>query len=126
MVKPIVSHVGSLPGCEREIYHPVSQCSNYPFPTGTRPAIEDIELSTWVSAAGHRIVLDRQIQATHLKRWTLWNLLKTDIFARGVPWMSLMLRAGGLADTLNVKRTQRFSVVLVYLLALSLVAAVWW
>jgi glycosyltransferase involved in cell wall biosynthesis len=91
-----------------------------------RPSIEDIELGTWVSAAGHRIVLDRQIKATHLKRWTLWNLLKTDIFARGVPWMGLMLRAGGLVDTLNVQRTQRLSVALVYLLALSLVAAVWW
>ena len=92
----------------------------------SRPAIEDIELGTWVSAAGHRIVLDSQIKATHLKRWTLWSLLKTDISARGVPWMGLMLRAGGLADTLNVKHTQRFSVALVYLLALSLVAAVWW
>jgi glycosyltransferase involved in cell wall biosynthesis len=91
-----------------------------------RPAIEDIELGTWLSAAGHRIILDSRIKAMHLKRWTLGNLLKTDIFARGVPWMSLMLRAGGLADTLNVKHTQRFSVALVYLLALSLVAAVWW
>ena len=90
------------------------------------PAIEDIELGTWLSAAGHRIILDSQIKAMHLKRWTLWNLLKTDIFARGVPWMGLMLRAEGLADTLNVKRTQRFSVALVYLLALSLVATVWW
>jgi glycosyltransferase involved in cell wall biosynthesis len=91
-----------------------------------RPAIEDIELGTWVSAAGHRIILDSQIKATHLKRWTLWNLLTTDIFARGVPWMGLMLRARDLADTLNVKPTQRCSVALVYLLVLSLVAAVWW
>lgn len=91
-----------------------------------RPAIEDIELGTWVSAAGHRIVLDRQIKATHLKRWTLWNLLQTDIFARGIPWIGLMLRAGGLVDTLNVKRTQRLSVALVYLLGLSTVAATWW
>jgi cellulose synthase/poly-beta-1,6-N-acetylglucosamine synthase-like glycosyltransferase len=91
-----------------------------------RPAIEDIELGTWISAAGHRIVLDREITAKHLKRWTLWNLCKTDIFDRGVPWMRLMLRAGSMASTLNVEPAQRLSVALVYLLILAIVATVWW
>jgi glycosyltransferase involved in cell wall biosynthesis len=91
-----------------------------------RPAIEDIELGTWLSAAGHRIVLDSRIQATHLKRWTLWGLLKTDIFDRGVPWTRLMLRAGTLANTLNITLTQRLSVLLAYLMVLSVVAAMWW
>jgi len=91
-----------------------------------RPAIEDIELGTWLSAAGHRIVLDSRIQATHLKRWTLWALLKTDIFDRGVPWTRLMLRAGTLANTLNVTLTQRLSVLLAYLMVLSGLAAMWW
>src|SRR5262249_29366916 len=91
-----------------------------------QPAIEDIELGTWVSAAGHRIVLDQHIKVTHLKRWTLGSLLKTDIFARGVPWIDLMWRTGALVDTLNVQHTQRLSVALVYLLALSMVAAAWW
>ena len=88
-----------------------------------RPAIEDIELGTWMSAAGRRIVLDRQIQATHLKRWTFWKLLKTDICDRGVPWIRLMWRARVMANTLNVHPTQRFSVVLVYLTGLSLLGA---
>lgn len=91
-----------------------------------RPAIEDIELGTWVSAAGHRIVLDNRIKAKHLKRWTLWNLLKTDIFDRGIPWTQLMLRAGKIVNTLNVSFLQRLSVVLVYLTMLWVVAAVWW
>jgi glycosyltransferase involved in cell wall biosynthesis len=91
-----------------------------------RPAIEDIELGTWMSAAGHRIVLDGRIKAKHLKRWTLWNLLKTDIFDRGVPWTRLMLRAGSVASTLNVTPVQRLSVALVYLTLLVLVAAVFW
>jgi GT2 family glycosyltransferase len=101
-------------------------CGGFDAERYCRPAIEDIELGTWISAVGYRIVLDRQIQVTHLKRWTPWSLLKTDIFARGVPWISLMLRAGALADTLNVKGTQRLSVALVYLLVLSMVAAAWW
>jgi glycosyltransferase involved in cell wall biosynthesis len=91
-----------------------------------RPAIEDIELGTWLSAAGHKIVLDRKIKVKHLKKWTLINLLKTDIFDRGVPWTRLMLRAGALANTLNVKPTQRISVLLAYLAPLLLIAALWW
>jgi glycosyltransferase involved in cell wall biosynthesis len=90
-----------------------------------RPAIEDIELGTWVSAAGHRIVLDKRIRAKHLKRWTLKSMLKTDIFDRGIPWTRLMLRAGAAANTLNVKTGQRVSVALVYLTALLSIAALW-
>jgi cellulose synthase/poly-beta-1,6-N-acetylglucosamine synthase-like glycosyltransferase len=89
-----------------------------------RPAIEDIELGTWVSAAGHKIVLDSNIKAKHLKCWTLRNLLKTDIFDRGIPWVRLMLRAGAVANTLNVKPTQRISVALVYLTLLLLCASI--
>lgn len=91
-----------------------------------RPAIEDIELGTWLSAAGHRIMLDGRIKAKHLKRWTFWNLLKTDIFDRGIPWTRLMLRAGALNGTLNVTRLQRLSVALTCLAALALLAAVFW
>jgi glycosyltransferase involved in cell wall biosynthesis len=91
-----------------------------------RPAIEDIELGTWMSVEGHRIILDGRIKAKHLKRWTLWNLLKTDIFDRGVPWTRLMLRARALVNTLNVTPVQRLSVALVYLTLLALLAAVFW
>lgn len=91
-----------------------------------RPAIEDIELGTWMKAEGHRIILDSRIEVKHLKRWTFWNLLKTDIFDRGIPWTRLMMRAGKSVDTLNLKPTQRFSVVLVYLIILSIPLSVWW
>ncbi len=91
-----------------------------------RPAIEDIELGTWMSAAGHKIVLDSRIKGKHLKRWTLQNLLKTDIFDRGIPWTRLMLRAGALANTLNVKPTQRISVALAYLTLPLMVLALFW
>jgi glycosyltransferase involved in cell wall biosynthesis len=91
-----------------------------------RPAIEDIELGTWISAAGYRILLDKNIKAKHLKRWTLWGLVKTDIFDRGIPWTRLMLRAGSLANTLNIKPTQRISVALVYLSVVSALLAFFW
>ncbi|HKZ80632.1 MAG TPA: glycosyltransferase family 2 protein [Pyrinomonadaceae bacterium] len=91
-----------------------------------RPAIEDIELGTWLSAAGHKIILNPQIKGQHLKRWTVWNLVKTDIFDRGIPWTRLMLRAGSMANTLNVKPIQRISVILTCVTLLTLLVSVWW
>ncbi len=90
-----------------------------------RPAIEDIELGTWLTAAGHRIVLDQTVQCKHLKRWTLRNLIKTDMLDRGIPWTRLMLRARNVPSTLNVKTDQRVSVAMVYLTLALLVAGFW-
>ncbi|MBI3651053.1 MAG: glycosyltransferase family 2 protein [Acidobacteria bacterium] len=91
-----------------------------------RPAIEDIELGTWIKEAGYQVILDRRIQAQHLKRWTFWSLLKSDIFDRGIPWIRLMWRVGASANTLNVVPSQRWSVLLVYLTALLLPLATVW
>ncbi len=90
-----------------------------------RPAIEDIELGTWMAAAGEKIVLDNRVRCQHLKRWTLKSLLKTDIFDRGIPWTKLMLRARDLPDTLNVTQTQRWCVVLAYLMLAAVAVAPW-
>ena len=89
-----------------------------------RPGGEDIELGMRITAAGHFIILDPRIQAQHLKRWTFWNLLKTDIFDRGVPWIQLMLQSGAMIGTLNVTPVQRLSVALVYLTILGLLTSV--
>jgi glycosyltransferase involved in cell wall biosynthesis len=91
-----------------------------------RPAIEDIELGTWVSAAGHRIVLDPGISAKHLKRWTFWSILKTDVVDRGIPWTLLMWRAGRLAKSLNVTPAQRLSVAAACLMPLAIVLSLFW
>ena len=72
-----------------------------------RPAIEDIELGYRLSRAGHRVILSRDVQATHLKTWTLWSVIKTDIFHRGLPWMLLMLRSKLVESDLNVNPSQR-------------------
>lgn len=75
-----------------------------------RPAIEDIELGYRLGRAGHHILLCRDVRATHLKRWTLRSVIRTDIFCRGVPWMLLMLRSQTVETDLNVSRSQRSSV----------------
>ena len=74
-----------------------------------RPSIEDIELGVRLFRAGFAIRLCPEIQATHLKHWTLMNLWRTDIFARAVPWTRLVLREGRLPDDLNLSWRSRAS-----------------
>jgi GT2 family glycosyltransferase len=83
------------------------------------PSVEDIDLGHKITSRGYKVVLDRHIQAKHLKRWTFWNLLKTDIFDRAIPWTRLMLHNGSFPNILNVRMSQRISVTLAVLAVLS-------
>lgn len=75
-----------------------------------RPCIEDIELGMRLHAAGRRIVLDPAVRGTHLKRWTLWSMLRTDVAARGAPWVALRLERGGAGGgALNLAWGQRLA-----------------
>jgi hypothetical protein len=92
-----------------------------------RPAIEDIELGYRLHSAGHKIVLDHALEVKHLKRWRFLNLLKTDVFDRGIPWTELILRDGRIPNDLNVQTSQRVSVALAFVLfGFSLAAAVYY
>ena len=91
-----------------------------------RPAIEDIELGYRVTRSGGRIVLARDVLATHLKRWTFWDVVRTDVFRRGVPWMLLMLRSRVEETDLNVDRSGRLSVAATGLGGLAALGAVAW
>ncbi len=81
-----------------------------------RPAIEDIELGYRLTRDGARILLDKNLRVKHLKAWTFWRLLKTDILDRGIPWTELILRDSSMPNDLNVQISQRISVALVYLM----------
>lgn len=77
-----------------------------------RPCIEDIEFGYELHVAGATLLLDRAIQVKHLKRWTLANMVRTDVCDRAVPWTRLILRSGQMPDDLNIKWSQRASVAL--------------
>lgn len=81
-----------------------------------RPAIEDIELGYRLTADGRKILLDKNLRVKHLKAWTFWRLLKTEIFDRGIPWTELILRDANMPNDLNVQISQRISVALVYIM----------
>jgi glycosyltransferase involved in cell wall biosynthesis len=83
-----------------------------------RPAIEDIELGYRLRKVGRRILLDRDLRVKHLKKWTFWGLLKTDVLDRGIPWTELILRDQKMPNDLNLQISQRVSIGLVYLMLL--------
>lgn len=86
-----------------------------------RPSIEDIELGYRLTAAGHRIRLDKSVQVKHHKSWRLGNLLKTDILDRGIPWTILMLGRQRIDNDLNVGTAGRASGLAAWVLVLSLI-----
>jgi glycosyltransferase involved in cell wall biosynthesis len=79
--------------------------------------IEDIELGHRMRALGMRIRLQPSIQVKHLKRWTLFQIMRADIFYRGIPWMRLLFQesqpSGELGD-LNLKMSGAVSVALAW------------
>jgi glycosyltransferase involved in cell wall biosynthesis len=81
-----------------------------------RPAIEDIELGYRLMKSHRKIMLDNELLVKHLKHWSFWNLLKTDIMDRGIPWTELILRDKSMPNDLNLQLSQRVSVALVFLL----------
>lgn len=84
-----------------------------------RPAIEDIELGYRLVRSGSKIILDRDVFVTHLKRWTLRGVVRTDILDRGIPWTELILRDRFMPNDLNLKMSQRVSVVVMFLLTIA-------
>ena len=71
--------------------------------------MEDVALGMALRRAGHRIRIDPALEGTHLKRWTLASMVRTDLLDRAVPWSRLIL-TGGAGDTLNVSPEGRRSV----------------
>lgn len=90
------------------------------------PSIEDIELGHRIRKLGKQILLDKRMLATHLKRWTLVNMVATDVFRRAVPWSRLMMLPEYKVDDLNVGTAERVKAVVAGLFWLSLAAVPWW
>jgi glycosyltransferase involved in cell wall biosynthesis len=107
-------------GCgaiRRTVFHEVGGFDAERFP---RPSIEDIELGYRLRAARHSIWLDPDLQGTHLKRWTLASIVRTDVTRRALPWSRLILESGRAPRDLNLTAEQRVSAVLVALAVATL------
>ncbi|MCC6316236.1 MAG: glycosyltransferase [Gemmatimonadaceae bacterium] len=110
----------------REVFEEAGMYDEWHYP---RPQIEDIEMGGRIRRLGHRILLRPEIQATHLKRWTLRGVLMTDLKDRGIPWARLLAHRGSMlsSGTLNLKWTEKLNTILVWLgtLLLGLALVMW-
>lgn len=83
----------------------------------TKPSIEDIELGYRLRSEGHEIQVAKHIQVTHLKKWTLGSILRTDIRDRALPWTELIHRYRHMPNDLNLQTSGRVSALCVMLVA---------
>jgi glycosyltransferase involved in cell wall biosynthesis len=95
------------------------------------PSIEDIELAYRIRAAGGRILLDPKLHGTHLKAWTILEVIRVDVFRRAIPWARLIIERTGLTDDLNLSAGERLRAGLAGLFFLSLplpflLESLWW
>ena len=96
-------------GCgaiHKEIFNKVGGFDQERYP---RPAIEDIELGYRMKSMEYKILLDKELQVKHLKKWTFVSLLRADIIYRAIPWSKLMLENRNVANDLNLKKSDKIS-----------------
>ena len=91
-----------------------------------RPSIEDIELGGRLHAAGYRVRLIKEMQATHLKHWGLWLMVRTDIRDRAIPWTQILLKQHSVPNDLNLRTEARWSALCVMLMLPVLIAGFFW
>lgn len=87
-----------------------------------KPQIEDIELGARIRGINRRILLQPHIQVTHLKRWTLAGVIRTDLNDRGIPWARLLMHRGAMMSTgsLNLRWTEKLNTIAAWTAVLSL------
>lgn len=103
---PVVTFWAGLGAVRRDAFLRVGGFDAERYPA---VAMEDIELGMRLTASGARIVCDPRIEGTHLKRWRLLEMLRTDLFLRGIPWVALMLRTRSVPTELNLGWRHRAS-----------------
>jgi GT2 family glycosyltransferase len=81
-------YFGALGGIRRSAF---SAASGFSEKESVKP-IEDVELGYRLRGLGYRILLDRELQCKHLKKWTLKLMIKTDVKLRALPWARLLLQ----------------------------------
>ena len=74
--------------------------------------------------AGYRVRLDRQLQLTHHKRYTLACLARSDFFGRAVPWTRLMLEKVIFQNDLNTRINNIISIPVGFVILAAPLAAI--
>ncbi|MNX01481.1 Cellulose synthase 1 [compost metagenome] len=99
-------------GCGAVTKEAFAEIGGFDAETYRMPSVEDVDLGYKLRETGGAIRLDRRLLSTHLKVWSIAELVKTDIFRRAIPWARMMLRRSELLDDLNVGTFERLRAVL--------------
>ena len=84
----------------------------------TTTALEDVDLGYRIARLGHKVLLDTTLQVTHLKTYTQWSLLRSDLWGRAVPYTKLMLKHRMFKGEFSTGPRNVFSVFLIFALLL--------
>jgi glycosyltransferase involved in cell wall biosynthesis len=83
-------------------------------------SLEDIEFGYRLHHAGKKIFLNKNIQLTHCKKYTLKSLISSDLLNRAIPWTIIMLQKRIWKNDLNTKTQNIFSVLIAFLILFNL------
>jgi GT2 family glycosyltransferase len=114
---PATTFWGGIGALRRETFEGVGGFDEQRFRV---PSVEDIELGMRLHERGAKIILDPHVQGTHLKAWSLPEMVRTDLLRRGVPWVQLLLEHRGRGSALNLSWRHRFSTLSVLIAAVAL------
>jgi hypothetical protein len=103
---PAVTFWAGLGAVRTEAFFSINGFDERRFPD---PSVEDIDLGLRLFATGATIRLDPTIQGKHLKRWTLPEMVRTDLFRRAIPWLRLLMSSQAGRTALNVSWRHRVS-----------------
>ena len=81
--------------------------------------LEDIEFGHRLHLHGHRILLCKELQMTHCKRYTFRGLVRSDLIGRAIPWTRLILETGVFKRDLNLQWHNLLSAPLSFLILIS-------
>lgn len=68
-----------------------------------------------------------EIQVTHLKHWTFWSVVRTDLKDRGIPWARLLAHRGAVmsSKSLNVRTVEKLYTALAWFGVVALLTSAW-
>lgn len=72
--------------------------------------LEDVEFGYRLHRAGVAVILQKDLQFTHCKNYTLWSLVRSDLYGRAIPWTRLMLSQRLFRNDLNTRTHNVLSV----------------
>jgi len=84
--------------------------------------IEDIAFGYKILKHGGKIYLNKQLQIKHLKHYSFFSLIKSDLVYRAIPWTKILLKERLFKRDLNLKTNNILSVVAAFIVLLALLS----